>query len=234
MKRSFLTIILVILLAVVGGVLLLAGLFDRRMAIAQEDMAVLDFDDPKADYVVLQQQLERVPWVSARPLEEIRERRALLQYWQRDYGDLVELAKASNSGDGPGNPNLQILAANALYRVAQTGLQDKATVLKNLDAAIRAYADALKSGSDRPDTAFNYELAIKLREEIASNKRKGGLPYEAFDRTPTDSNMHGDEGEPPKETKKDDFQIRIPLDPREMKNSQEEAAGTGQQRRRRG
>ena len=213
MKRTVLSIALVLLLGLVGGMFLLAGLFERRMAIAQEDMAVLDFADPKADYVVLQAQLERVPWISAGPLEEIRERRALLQYWQRDYGDLVELAKTTTSEDGPGNPDLQILAANALYRVAQTGPQDRATVLKNLDAAIRAYGDALKSGSDRPDTAFNYELVIKRREEIAGGKRKGGLPYTAYDRTPSDPSMHGDEGEPPKETKKDDFQIRIPLDP---------------------
>lgn len=234
MKRSLLAITLVILLALVGGMFLLAGLFDRRMAIAQEDMVVLDFEDPKADYIALQHELEKLPWVSVRPLEEIRERRALLQYWQRDYGDLVELARATTTEDGPGNSEIQILAANALYRVAQTGPQDKTTVLKNLDAAIRAYADALKSGSDRPDTSFNYELAVRLREEIASGKRKGGLPYTAFDRITSDPNMHGDQGEPPKETKKDEFQIRIPLDPREMKNSQEDAAGTGQQRRRRG
>ena len=204
MKRSFLSIALIVLLALVGGVLLLAGLFDRRMAIAQEDMVVLDFDDPKADYGALQTQLERVPWVSRRALEEIRERRALLQYWQRDYTDLVELARTTATEEAA-NPELQMLAANALYRVAQTGPQDRATVLKNLDAAIRAYGDALKSGSDRPDAAYNYELAVRLRGEIASGKRKGGLPYTAYDRTTTDPNMHGDEGEPPKETKKDEI-----------------------------
>ena len=51
MKRSAGIIAVVILLVLGGAVLLTAGLFDRRMAIAQEDMAVLDFVDPKVpDY----------------------------------------------------------------------------------------------------------------------------------------------------------------------------------------
>jgi hypothetical protein len=46
--------------------------------------------------------------------------------------------------------------------------------------------------------------------------------------------MHGDPGEPPKELKVEQFQIRIPMDPREIKQSQEQAAGTGAPRRKRG
>jgi hypothetical protein len=39
--------------------------------------------------------------------------------------------------------------------------------------------------------------------------------------------MHGDPGEPPKDMKVEQFQIRIPMDPKEIKQSQEQAAGTG-------
>ena len=46
--------------------------------------------------------------------------------------------------------------------------------------------------------------------------------------------MHGDPGEPPKDMKVEQFQIRIPMDPKEIKQSQEEAAGTGAARRKRG
>jgi cell division protein FtsL len=234
MKRSVSIIIIVLALAVLGGLCLVAGMFERRMAIAQEDMVVLDFDDPQADYAALQKDLEKWPWVSRRPLEDIRRRRALLQYWQGDYSDLVELARVSSQSDEPLDPELQILAANALYRVAQRGPQDKAAVLKNLDAAIRAYSEALRAGSDRPDTAYNYELAVRLREEIGSGRRKGGLPNPKVDETKSDPNMHGDPGEPPKDMKVEQFQIRIPMDPKEIKNSQEQAAGTGQQRKRKG
>jgi cell division protein FtsL len=234
MKRSLGVIVVVLILAAVGVAALMTGVYQRRMAIAQEDMVVLDFDDPQADYAALQQDLAKWPLVSRQPLEEIRKRRALLQYWQGDYTDLVELARTASQSDEPLDPEIQILAANALYRVAQHGPQDKATVLRNLDAVIRAYAEALRAGSDRPDTAFNYELAVRIREEISSGRRKGGMPNSQVDETKSDPNMHGDPGEPPKDMKVEQFQIRIPMDPKEIKNSQEQTAGTGQQRKRKG
>ena len=127
---------------------LVAGRFERRMAIAQEDMAVLDFADPEADYAALEEDLAGLPLVSERPLREIRRRRAMLQYWQADYADLVEVARtASQTEDADAvDPEMRVLAANALYRVAQRGPQDRATLLKNLDAAIRAYDEALRAG----------------------------------------------------------------------------------------
>jgi hypothetical protein len=233
-KRSVGLLLAIIALVVVGLTTMVVGMYDRRMAIAQEDMVVLDFADPQQDYAKLQQDLEKWPWFSRRPLDEIRKRRALLQYWEGEYGDLVDLARVSSVSNDPVDPELQSLAANALYRVAQHGPQDKATVLRNLDQAIKAYAEALRAGSERPDTAFNYELAVRMRDEIANGKRKAGLPNPQVDETKSDPNMHGDPGEPPKDMKAEQFQIRIPMDPKEIKNSQEQAAGTGQQRRRRG
>jgi hypothetical protein len=91
----------------------------------------------------------------------------------------------------------------------------------------------LRAGSERPDVAFNFELAVRMREEVVAGRRKS-LPSPDADESTTDPNIHGDPGEPPKDMKVDQFQIRIPMDPREIKNSQEEAAGTGAPRRRRG
>ena len=235
MRRSAGIIIGVALLALVGTVAVIAGLFDRRMAIAQEDMAVLDFADPQADYSKLEEELQRYPWASERALKEIHRRRAMLQYWQGDYSDLVDVARtASQSADKDAvDPEIQALAANALYRIAQRGPQDRVTLLKNLDNAIRAYADALRVGGDRPDLAYNYELAVRMRQEIGAGKRKAIANAEADD-TQSEPNMHGDPGEPPKDLKVEQFQIRIPMDPREIKQSQEQAAGTGAARRKRG
>jgi hypothetical protein len=205
------------------------------MAIAQEDMAVLDFVDPQADYAALEADIERLPLVSERPLREIRRRRAMLQYWQADYTDLVEVARtAAQTEDADAiDPEMRVLAANALYRVAQRGPQDRPTLLKNLDAAIRAYNEALRAGVSRPDVAFNYELAVRMREEVGAGKRKV-LSNMKPDDTESDPNMHGDPGEPPKDMKVEQFQIRIPMDPKEIKQSQEQAAGTGAARRKRG
>jgi hypothetical protein len=235
MRRSFSIIIGILLLVVVGVVFLMAGRFERRMAIAQEDMAVLDFVDPQADYAALEEDLAGMPLVSERPLREIRRRRATLQYWQADYADLIQVARTANEADAADSidPEMRVLAANALYRVAQRGPQDRATLLRNLDAAIRAYNEALRAGVERPDIAFNYELAVRMRDEIGAGKRKV-LTNPKTDDTESDPNMHGDPGEPPKDMKVEQFQIRIPMDPKEIKQSQEQAAGTGAPRRKRG
>jgi hypothetical protein len=235
MKRSAGIVVLVLFLVVIGVAALMAGRFERRMAIAQEDMAVLDFVDPQADYAALEEDIAGLPLVSERPLREIRRRRATLQYWQADYTDLVEVARTANEAEDADaiDPEMRVLAANALYRMAQRGSQDRPTLLKNLDAAIRAYNEALRAGVSRPDVAFNYELAVRMRQEVGAGKRKA-LSNVKPDDTESDPNMHGDPGEPPKDMKVEQFQIRIPMDPKEIKQSQEQAAGTGAARRKRG
>ena len=235
MRRSVSIIIGILLLVVVGMAALMAGRLARRMAIAQEDIAVLDFADPQADYAALEEDLAGIPLVSERPLKEIRRRRAMLQYWQADYVDLIEVVRTANQGDDADaiDPEMRVLAANALYRVAQRGPQDRVTLLRNLDAAIRAYNEALRAGIERPDIAFNYELAVRMRDEVGAGKRKV-LTSAKTDDTQSDPNMHGDPGEPPKDMKVEQFQIRIPMDPKEIKQSQEQAAGTGAARRKRG
>jgi hypothetical protein len=236
MPRSLTLVFTVVLLAFVGVLALAAGLFERRMAIAEEDLAVLDFADPRAEYDAIEADLARFPVVSGRLMDEIRRRRALLQYWEGHYADLVEAARTSSlppSEDEPVDPELQAIAANALYRVAQRGPQDRPTLVKNLDATISAYAAALRSGTSNTDVAYNYELAVRMRQEVAAGRRKALLPA-SVDKSETQPNVHGDPGEPPKDLKVEQFQIRIPMDPREIKNSQEQAAGTGQQRRKRG
>ena len=229
MKRIVGVIILALLLAVVGVVSLMAGRIERRMGVALEDMAVLDFADPQAEYAVLQQDLQKLPWANASRLQEIRARRAALEYWQGDYGDLVAMAQKPAQDGEPVDPDLQLLAANASYRAAQRGPQDKVTVLQNLDNTIRAYAEALRAGSDRPDAAYNYELAVRMRDELVAGKRKGLPSGPTIDDT-SDAAMHGDLGEPPKDMKVEQFQIRIPMDAKDFKSSQEQTAGRGQQR----
>lgn len=235
MRRSVSIIIGIALSVLVGIAALMTGRFERRMAIAQEDMAVLDFADPQADYAALEKDVAGIPLVSERPLKEIRRRRALLQYWQGDYADLIEVARTANAAEDANSidPEMRVLAANALYRAAQRGPQDRATLLRNLDAAIRAYSEALRAGVERSDISFNYEFAVRMRDEVGAGKRKVLTSAKADD-TQSEPNMHGDPGEPPKDLKVEQFQIRIPMDPREIKQSQEQAAGTGAPRRKRG
>ena len=235
MRRSIPILVVAIVFALLGGVLLSAGLFERRMAIAQEDMAVLDFADPAIEYAKLEEEIAGVPLVSENALKDIHRRRATLQYWQKDYADLIEVARQAATTDDAASidPEMRVLAANALYRVAQRGPQDRVTLLRNLDAAVRAYNEALRAGVERQDVAFNYELAVRMREEVGAGKRKA-LQNPKGEDVESDPNMHGDPGEPPKDLKVEQFQIRIPMDPKEIKQSQEQAAGTGAARRKRG
>jgi len=92
MKRSLLIVVVAVLLALAGAAALAAGRFERRMAIAQEDMAVLDFSDPQQEFAALEQDLEKMPWRPAATLKEIKKHQAELQYWQGDYASLVEIA----------------------------------------------------------------------------------------------------------------------------------------------
>jgi hypothetical protein len=236
MKKSIGVVVLVLILAIAGGAALAAGRFERRMAMAQEDMAVLDFTDPQREYAALEKDLAALPWRPEATVKEIKQHQAELQYWQRDYASLVEIAKAPPAQGSEGNgvdPELLLLAGNASFRAAQRGPQDKATVLRNLDGVIHAYAEALRSGSSRPDAAFNYELAVKIRAELAGGKRKG-MPDGGQADDKTESNMHGDPGEPPKDMKVEQFQIRIPMDPKDFRSQQDQTAGTGQVRKRKG
>jgi hypothetical protein len=236
MKRSVGIVVLALLLAIAGGAALAAGRFERRMAVAQEDMAVLDFSDPRQEFAALEQDLAKLPWAPHATLNEIKKHEAELQYWQGDYAGLVEIAKAppAQDTDTPAvDPELLLLAGNASFRAAQHGPQDKATLVRNLDGVIHSYAEALRAGVDRADAAFNYELAVRLRAEIASGKRKGMPEGPAVD-DKTDANMHGDPGEPPKDMKVEQFQIRIPMDPKDFRSQQDQTAGTGQVRKRKG
>ena len=236
MRRSIGLIIAAIILGLVGAGALIAGRFERRMGIAQEDMAVLDFADPQAEYVSLQNDAAKLPWGSAATLDEIHLRQASLQYWQRSYDQLLEIAQTPPSQDSTErmDPDLMLIAANASFRATQRGPQDKATVLKNLDRTIHAYAESLRGGSERSDAAYNYELAVRLRQDLTAGKRKGVPVGANADETETDPNMHGDPGEPPKDMKVDQFNIRVPMDPKDFRNSQEQNAGTGAARKRRG
>jgi hypothetical protein len=215
----------------------MAGRFERRMAIAQEDTAVLDFVDAQQSYPALENDLARLPWVPGSTVKEIKRHEAELRYWQRDYKSLVDIAGAApaqNGDAGSADPELLLLAANASFREAQRGPQDKTTVIRNLDSVIHSYAEALRAGVNRADAAFNYELAVRLRAEFANGKRKA-MPLNGADAdVEADPNMHGDPGEPPKDMKVNQFQIRVPMDPKDFRKSQDDTAGTGQARRRRG
>lgn len=236
MRGTLIYIVVALVLALAGSAFLLDGMLERRLAIAQEDLAALDFVDPENDYAKLEPYVEygaRIPWVAEGPLREIRARRAAIRYWQADYPSLATDVKTST--DGRVDPDLQFLVANAMYRMAQAGPQDKATILKALDGIIRAYNEVLQASDGHRDAAFNYEYIVRLRDEVASGKRKmlpgAGMPGNELE---DKANLHGKPGAPPPDAKLKDFQIHIPMESKEIDDSKEQGAGQGRVRKRRG
>ncbi len=223
MTRGLALALLSTALALAGGGSLVAGLHERALAAAQADMAALAFAASSAGYHSARSQLQALPWPPPTVAREIDTGLQALSYWLAEYRPL---AARSSQGDAGAHAPTQLRAANALYREAQSGPQDRVTVLRNLDAAVRAYAEALRLGAGAPEAAFNYELVVRLRAEVAAGRRRR-LPELAAGEPMPGGRMHGRPGGPPDGELKREFLVRIPRDAHGMEQSPAEAAGTG-------
>jgi hypothetical protein len=100
------------------------------------------------------------------------------------------------------NIELQLVVANAMYRIGQAEGGDRQTRRGALDAAINGYLTVLKNASRQEDAAYNYEFLVRLRDDIAKGRRKT---------EPSDvSGPHGHVGGPQLKGKTE-FKIYIPL-----------------------
>jgi hypothetical protein len=194
-----------IVLALVGGACLAAGMLDREMAHAQEHVVSGDYDEPQAILDTTERYFEyasHLPWVGNGPVNDVRARKAALRYWQRQYGAIVPEIADPVGNVAPDNIELQLVVANAMYRVGQAEAKDRQTTIAALDAGINAYLTVLKNAPRQEDAAYNYEFLVRLRDDIAKGRRKA---------EPTDvSGPHGHPGGPPFKGK-NEFKIYVPL-----------------------
>lgn len=223
MTRGIALALSAIVAALAGGAGLVAGLHERALATAEADMAALALEASRGSYEAARRQIGALPWQPAAAAREIDAGQLALTYWLADYRPL---AARSSQGEGAADPSTQLRAANALYREAQSGPQDRAIVLRQLDATVRAYAEALRLGADTPEAAFNYELCVRLRADIAAGRRRR-LPEPSAGEPIPGGSMHGELGGPPDGAVNREFLVRIPRDAHGMEQSPAEAAGTG-------
>ena len=199
-------LLIAVLLAMVTGVLLTAGRLERQLAAADQSLAVLNVSDAAQRYDAVATALapfERIPWLLRGTREEVTTRQAAVNYWRGDYRNLVD---AYSQADGPttaGNAALQFVVANADYRSVQQPGTNRDLALGTLDHAIGVYRRLLEGDDAHPDTAFNYELMVRLRNEIAA-----GDEVPEF-RRPTVADNPGDM---PVEEEMEDVQIYVPRD----------------------
>jgi hypothetical protein len=192
-------------LAVVGGLCLAAGILDREMAHAQEHVVSGDYAEPLVILDTTERYFEyagRLPWIGNGPVNDVRARKAAIRYWQRQYAAVVPEIADPVGNVASDNIELQLVVANAMYRIGQAEAGNRQTLRGALDAAINGYLTVLKNASRQEDAAYNYEFLVRLRDDIAKGRRKA---------EPIDvSGPHGHVGSPPL-TGKNEFKIYIPL-----------------------
>jgi hypothetical protein len=213
-------LIAAVILAIVAVVLFRAGVLDRDMAAAQEQAvdqhyealeATLNAAEPYYEYA------SRLPWVGTRAVNDLRTRRAAIQYWQHRYTELVPRGDDPLAGVPPDNVDLQFLVASGMVQRSGANAKDKVATMNALDEGISAFSTVLKNASRHEDAAYNYEYLVKLRNDIDKGRRKpGGPPSEP-------GSPHGAAGAPQDESDSAKFKVYVPLDSKERNDTGGEA-----------
>jgi hypothetical protein len=213
MKGVGIYLVVAIALAGTGWGALTASSLDRDLAQADRDFIARHYDtsgdtfDRAERYYAL---ASRLPWIGSGPLNQMRAQRAAVEYWKGNYDAIVPKEAEPIAAIDADNVDLQIVVANAVYRMGQARSTDKAAMLEALDAGINAYASVLRNASGYADVAFNYEYLVRLRDEVDRGRRKPGDES-------GEENPHGRGGGPaPEQGNASDFKIYIPLESDEL------------------
>jgi hypothetical protein len=207
MKAISAFIVAAVILALVSAGFATAGFLDSGIADAQQRSiaganeplaAALDRAEPYYDYA------SRLPWIGEGAVNDIRARKAALHYWQRNYSALIQNPQEPFAAIPAENVELQFLVAGALYRQGIAAAKDRAATIAALDVGIDAYQTVLKNANRHERAAYNYELLVRLRNEIVKGQRKAVSPEPEA--------PHGRGGAPEIRSDTGDFKVYIPLE----------------------
>lgn len=213
MKSVIGYIVAAIAFTFLGGVLLTASRLDRGLAESQENLVTQKYAESLATFDTAERYYgyaSRLPWIGSAPLNDVRARRATTQYWQRQYAAIVPQGTEPVSTVDENNIALQMVVANAVFRVGQAGSKNKQSTLDALDTSINAYLTVLKNTPRHEDAAYNYEYLVRLRQEVEKGRRKPGEGE-------GEDGPEGRGGGPtPEQGNMNDFKIYIPLESEEL------------------
>jgi hypothetical protein len=220
--RTFIALVVVtVALVVFGYAALGVARLEGHMADAQQRLATLQYDSAKDSLTEAAQyanQARWVPWLGRDDRQEIRARTAALQYWKKEYEELVPAQAEPVAAVGDDNVELQLVVANAAYRLGQGRSKDRAATMKALEEAASGYLTVLKNNTWHTEAAFNYEYIVRLRDELAKGKQPPQPPKDQ-----TEESDNGESGAPSPATTSKGFQIYIPLEQGEKNPSGGEA-----------
>jgi hypothetical protein len=229
-RTSVGSLIVVILLLTSGEVVRRAATFEEALAATQEHLATQNPEDTLApeDDARGVQLLASLP-VIGRPIRaDLLRQRALAAYWRGDYSGADQSGPRQGTNPEPeGQPAddvTRFIAANALFRDLARQPGNREAVVRGLDAVLKAYASVLGINPNAVDAAYNYEFVSRLRSAIAAG-RSNSI------KLPSNSNVHGEKGAPPTQTKPGEFNIIVPLNPEERQEQIDPRAGAVPQRK---
>lgn len=208
-----------VVLAAIGSVCLAAGYLNRDMAHAQQSVMALKYDEADKTFASTERYFEyasRLPWIGDGPLNDVRTRRAELQYWQGHYAAISTPQPESGNGSGAENTGLQLVSANAGYRAGRLQAKDKQAAVQAVEAGMQAYLGVLKSSVRQEDAAYNYEYLVRLRQDLLEGRANFRAPKAQFDPNGLSGSLlsRGDGAQ---------FKTRIPL----QNEERDKAAGAG-------
>lgn len=215
-----------LLFVAIGGVCLAAGTFDRELAWAQRLMAIQDYEKPETAFASAERSLAYVgwlPWMGRDLRDDFNARRTALRYWRGDYSGIVGGQADPVAKIALDNVDLQFIVANAAYRLGSGAARDQRAVLDALDGAIAGYATVLKNATRHEAAAHNYELLVRLRQDLRNRKK---VPVNIQTQSPL-----GVSGAPAEQPETKQFKLLVPLDSEERKDG---AAGKAAPIKRRG
>lgn len=211
MKGTIVWGIAAAVLVVTGIVCLRVATVERLVADAQQDLATLNYTRAEQSLAEAENSIglaRYVPAFGTGVLDEVRARRGALQYWQHKYDALLPEGADPVTAIEEGNLDLKLVVANSVFRQNQGRYKDRESTKQALEESAAAYFAVLKNSEWREDAAYNYEYAIRLRDEQA----KGKQPPEGGDASKGDM---GQGGQPSEATSQKGFQIYIPLESQE-------------------
>lgn len=197
-----------LILTAVGAVCLAVWRIEGSLADVREQTATLQFERAQQSLDGAAQYVDSVGWVprlGSDFRDQIRLRQAVLQYWQRNYDALITQPAEPNTTGEARTADLQLVIANAAYRDGQAHATNRASTLQALEDAVASYATVLRNAPWHADAAFNYEYAVRLRDEITKGRRPPAPRPESED---TELGLQGEAAA----TARGKFEIYIPLD----------------------
>ena len=208
-------LVVVILLLTGAEILRRTAAFEDALSAAHEHLTTQN----PADAFAEANDAGAAPLVASLPVvgrsidADLRRERALTAYWRGDYAAL-ETPEAEGQ---PADATTRFIAANAMFRDLAGQPVNSQALVRGLDAVLKAYASVLAIDPDAVDAAYNYEFVSRLRGAVAAGRASLTVP--------SDSNMNGDKGAPPAQTKPGDFNIIVPLRPEEREEQFESGKG---------